>query len=78
MRVIYKTWRGSREMDLEDALAPVAGDTYGLGSVEQAAALAEANARAIGKLAALLVERRLISLDEAAEACGFAGDISAL
>jgi hypothetical protein len=72
-RVKVKSWRGVREMDLEDALVPTAHDCDG--QVERVHALAEASAKAFGRLAALLVERRLVSLAEAVEATGVTDDV---
>lgn len=69
MRVTLSNWRGEREMELEDALTPESSSDRG-GVAERAQDQADANAKAIGRLAALLVDRRLISLDEACTACG--------
>lgn len=69
MLVTVRTWRGDQEIELSEALTPKVSNDRG-GVAEQAQDQADANARAIGLLAALLVERRLISVEEAASACG--------
>lgn len=70
MRVLIELWNGPQETDLAAALRPTPwlGDHSGV--AETAQAYAEANRQAIGNLAALLVEKNLLTLDEAASACG--------
>lgn len=76
MRVKIKTWRGQRETELEDALTPSIGAYECEGQLERAESLARKSAEAFGRLAALLVERRLISLDEAVSASGVSEEIT--
>lgn len=75
MRVKVKNWRGERVTDLEDALTPSVGAYEAEGELERAKCLANKAAEGLGRLAALLVERRLISLEEAATACGITDDL---
>lgn len=73
MKVFVELWNGKQETSLSAALRPTPwlGDHAGV--AETAQAYAEANRTAIGNLAALLVEKNLITLDEAADACGVSG-----
>lgn len=69
MRCVIKDWRGMRrEVELSSALEPA--PFYDGGVIEAAQAKAEACAVAIGKLTALLVEKGLVTLDEAKHATG--------
>lgn len=77
MIVKMKTWRGESEIDLSQALQPSASSDRG-GVAEQAQDQADENSKAIGRLAALLVDRRLITIDEAAAACGIYDTITPL
>jgi hypothetical protein len=63
--VNVKTWRNSRREALETALTPTAYQDGG--QLEDIKSQTTANAEAIGKLLALLVERKALTLDEAAE-----------
>lgn len=68
MRVVIVDWRGAkRETDLDIALVPDV--SYDGGLAEYAKALALKNSEVIGALAALLVEKKIITLDEATSAC---------
>lgn len=58
----------SIELDLNVALQPIHYCEAGV--AEMAHSQAEANARAIGELAGLLVEKGILTLAEAADACG--------
>jgi hypothetical protein len=68
MKCMFKSWSGvKREMELSAALAPEACHDGGV--AEHALALAQKNSEVIGRLAALMVERGVISFDEAKHAC---------
>jgi hypothetical protein len=70
MRVrVDSGWGGPREMSLEQALTPSAWDSSG-GSLEAARDAANAANECIGRLAALLVEKRVLTLEEARIATG--------
>lgn len=56
---------GGQEMDLADVVTPHNRAYECSGALEEATALANKNAVAIGKLIELLVDRRTITLDEA-------------
>ena len=73
MRYRVTLAHGSREISLDEALRPVAF-TDG-GRLEDIEAQAELNSECIGRLAALLVERRIITFDEALIACDRSGRI---
>lgn len=68
MRVKVTTWRGEGAMDLSDVLRPT-GDGEG-GAAERTQSQAYVNSEVIGRIAALLVDRQIITLDEAVTACG--------
>lgn len=64
MRVISSTWRGDVELDLEAALTPtpiLEAD----GQVERARDRADLALKTIGKILAVLVERRLLTVQDA-------------
>ena len=68
MRYETLDWRGVWvETNLDLALRPV--DTTAQGKVEEIEAQGNLNSECIGRLAALLVERQVISLGEAKRAC---------
>lgn len=61
------------ERDLADALTP---ERPYKGTTDKIALeMSKTNAKCIGRLAALLVERKLITLDEAKKVCGITNDI---
>ena len=64
MRVISSTWRGEVELDLTDALTPVVV-LEADGQVERALERADLALQTIGKILATLVERRLLSVEDA-------------
>lgn len=69
MKVKIIDWRNEPiEIELAEALQPVS-HADSTGAAERAWDQAEANAEAIGKLAALLVEKGALSIKEAIEAC---------
>jgi hypothetical protein len=70
MKVLVELWNGKQEIELSNALRPTAWLDDHCGNAEAAKAQADCNAEAIGKLAALLVEKGVIDLDEATHACG--------
>ena len=76
MRYKVKTAYGLREIPLSEALQPVAlADS---GRLEDIAAQAGLNAACIGRLAAALVERQIITFDEALVICDRSGRIEAV
>jgi polyhydroxyalkanoate synthesis regulator phasin len=64
MKAWVDSWRGAKEMELWEAILP---DTSQEGALEQAEATAKAALEYSAKLAALLVKKGLISLDEATD-----------
>lgn len=78
MKVSFRPfkWSEARVEELSDVLTPQANSDGG--AIEEATALARATAEAVGKLAALLVERGHITLDEATVACGVWHDVDYL
>ena len=77
MRVKVKDFMNrERECELSDALTPFVGAYEADGAVERAEKLASKTAEAFGRLAELLVEKEVITLDEAREAAGYYGDIT--
>lgn len=73
MKAFIELWNGKQETTLAKALQPTSWLNDHTGVAETARAYAEANREAIGALAALLVEKKVITLDEAAHACGIDG-----
>lgn len=74
---VSTSWNGTQEMSLEQALAPEPM----FESDDQINALREHTShqsRVIGKLAALLVEKGILDIQEAADACNIAGHIKVL
>lgn len=69
MRVISETWRGEVEMDLVDALTPTVV-LEADGQVERAADSAALALRVIGKILAEMVERRMLTVEEAGDLIG--------
>lgn len=65
MRVIVKSWGAEVTQHLDDVLTPSAGPYEYSGTVEEARGVANKTAEAFGKLAELLVEKGVITLDEA-------------
>lgn len=79
MRYKVKTAYGLREIPLSEALQPVAlADSGRLEDFIDLAAQAELNAACIGRLAAALVERQIITFDEALVICDRSGRIEAV
>ncbi|URA06950.1 head vertex assembly chaperone [Xanthomonas phage Pfeifenkraut] len=78
MDVKVKTWRGVRETSLSDALTPYVDAYERDGQLERAECLAQKTAEAFGRLAELLVEKGVISLEEAVSASGVSADVEAL
>lgn len=74
MRVTIKTWRGKRETFLADALRPQSYYERS-GVAEDAAALAQATAEAFGRLAELLVDKGVITLEEAVSVAGVTHEV---
>lgn len=75
MKVVVKQWGlgADKVMELSSALEP--DPMYEGGIAERAAAQADLNAEVLGNLAALLVEKGVLALDEAKDACKVYGDI---
>lgn len=75
MRVEVTRWSGDkpREMSLEDALCPKSHGSDG--AVEHARDLANECANALGKFAARLVEKNVLTLEEAQDICGIGSTI---
>lgn len=70
MDVMVSTWGGMKRMKLADALTPQMSRAS---PSEEALALAKLNAKMLGEMAAVMVERGLWTLPEAAKACGQTG-----
>ncbi len=73
MRVFvkHKFWpEGNKEMDLSIALTP---EYETAGSVETELGRTRLALEALGKVAALMVEKKVITIDEAMDACGIHG-----
>lgn len=77
MKVNYVLhWGKPCQMELSDALTP---EVYSEGgSLERTQAVAENCAKRLGALAALLVEKKILTIAEASEACGVLGEITPL
>lgn len=75
MKVILKQFGlgADKVMLLENALTPE--PCYDGGSLERAQAQSELNALCIGRLAAIMVEKGICTIDEAKDACGIWPDI---
>jgi len=68
MLCTIENWKGERQqMELAAALEPV--ELIDSGIAENAMAQARLNAQCIGRLAALMVERNVITLEEAITVC---------
>lgn len=78
MDVRVTSWHSTREMSLSTALTPSIGAYEADGQLERADALARKSAEAFGRLAELLVEKGVITLEEAVAASGVSEDIEAL
>lgn len=65
MRVKMETWRGVQEMDLQSALTPALKAYEADGQVERAQVLADKTATAVGRMLTVLVEKGVLSLEEA-------------
>lgn len=78
MKVKVKTWHGTRETFLSYALTPYI-DAYECdGRSESMERLTQKTAEAFGRLAELLVEKGVISLEEAVSASGVSHEVEAL
>lgn len=76
MDVEVKGWRTTRRMSLEEALRPSGYRGYDSGgAIEQAQDDASEACKAVGRLAAKLVEKGVLTLDEAVEAMGISDTV---
>lgn len=78
MRVQLKSWDGVREMALESALTPNSVRAYESGALERTQSRCDELERVVGRLLALLVTERTLTLEQAAEIAGIPGDITIL
>lgn len=76
MRVTIDTWSGRREMPLARALTPGSYVDPGTGSVEQANDKADKALEVLGDLLAKLVDRRVLTIQEASAVSGNYYDIT--
>lgn len=67
MKVKQQTWRGPQILELAEALAPCVDRADPMAQVK---AMNDANAKAIGCIAARMVELKLWTLRDACNACG--------
>lgn len=75
MDVLVTGWHGTKKMKLADALTPQVNRAI---PAEQAKALGEANAKAIGCIAATMVEKGIWTLADAMAACGQFGIVQVM
>lgn len=79
MKVTVARWRnGMRVTDLSDVLTPSASAYEYSGSMEETAGVGRKTAEAFGRLAELLVEKGVISLEEALAAAGVHDSVEAV
>lgn len=74
MQVLLRTWRGKREVELEEALTPSGWNDHS-GVAERAQSDATLALECLGRLSALLVDKGLISIEEASEVMNISGTI---
>lgn len=78
MRVQLKSWGDVREMALESALTPNRIRAYESGALERTQSQCDELERVIGRLLALLVTERTLTLEQAAEIAGVHEDLTIL
>lgn len=79
MNVRVTTWRNSFVTSVEQALQPGGYRGHdGMGAIEQAQEDATAACAAVGRLTALLVEKGVLTLDEAVTAMGIGDTVEML
>lgn len=76
MKVNVKTWHNTYVEELSSALTPSLLAYEAEGSIEQTHALAQKTANAFGRLAATLVKKNILTLDEAANAAGISDELT--
>lgn len=76
MKVYVTNHERTVERDLEDVLTPSPMAYEFSGQMEEALGMAQKNSRMLGKLAAVLVEKGLMTLEEALNAASNYDDVS--